>query len=116
MKFQVHIKPSQTLKYIDKVGTHTNETASAIPITIFDQLTKVISRTEEIAQIKIDKQYIRHKNEFIKSGLAPEVFPSLKSFWRKADASTLINDAKGEHRSVTGRNAHFWVGFTNICK
>ena len=49
--------------------------------------------------MKIDKRYPRHANALIKYGLYLKAFPSLKEFWKKADASKFINGSKRENRS-----------------
>ena len=46
--------------------------------------------------MKIYEGYPGHPNDFMKVGLAPKVFPSLKEFWKKADASKFINDKTSE--------------------
>ena len=47
----------------------------------------------------------------IKYGSDPKVFPSLKEFWRKSDASKLINDANKDKIITGGHNAYFYIGF-----
>ena len=44
LEYQVHQKPNQQLKYLNKGSNHTNATFNAIPIGIFYRLAKVTSR------------------------------------------------------------------------
>ena len=41
LEYQVHRKPNQQLKYLNKGSTHRNETFNAIPSGIFYRLAKL---------------------------------------------------------------------------
>ena len=56
LEYQVHRKPNQQLKYLNKVSTRTNATFNAIPSGIFYRLAKLTSRTKKNAQMKIDER------------------------------------------------------------
>ena len=43
--------------------------------------------------MRIEKRHPGHAGAFIKSGIAPKMFPSLKLIFMKVDPSKLINDA-----------------------
>ena len=78
LEYQVHQKPNQKTKYLDKGNTHTNKTFNAIPSSIFYKLAKLASRTKKNDQMKTDKRYQGHAKALSKSGMAPKIFPTLK--------------------------------------
>ena len=47
LEYQVHQKPNQQLKYLNKGSTHTNATFDAIPSGTFYRLAKITSRTKK---------------------------------------------------------------------
>ena len=55
LEYQVHQKPNQQLKYLNKGSTHTNAMFNAIPSGIFYRLAKLTSRTKKNSQMKIDE-------------------------------------------------------------
>ena len=99
LEYQVHRKPNQQLKYLNKGITHTNTTFNAIPRGIFYRLAKLTSRTKKNTQIKIDERYQGHAKALSKAGMAPKIYPTLKEIWKKADALKMKKDAEREKRS-----------------
>ena len=86
MEFQLHRKPNQKLKYLNKGSTHTNATFNAIPSGIFYRLAKLTSKTKKNTQMKINERYKGHAKALSKAGLAPKIYLTLKEIWNKADA------------------------------
>ena len=78
MKFQVHRKENQKLKYLNKVSTHTKATFNEIPSRIFKRILRITSRAKKNAQMRIDENYQGYANALTKSDLAPKIFPSIK--------------------------------------
>ena len=93
-EYQVHQKPNQQLKYLNKGSTHTNAMSNAIPSGIFYRLTKITSRKNKNAQMKINEIYQGHAKDLSKVGLALKVYPTLNEIWKKADTLKFNNDAK----------------------
>ena len=115
LEYQVHQKPYQKLKYMNKGSTHTNAMFNAIPSGIFYRLAKLTSIMKKNAQTKIDEWYVGHHKALSKAELDPKIFPTLKEIWKKADASKLSNDAKQETRSEgRERTTKFCKGFSMI--
>ena len=111
------LKNKSKLKYLNKGITHTNGTFNSIPSGIFNRLAKLTSRTKKNSQIRIDEEYQGHAKALTKYSLAPNIFPTLKEIWNKADASKLNNYAKRENRSGgRGRSIYFCIGLSNIWK
>ena len=117
LEYQVHRKPNQQLKYLNKGSNHTNATFKAIPSGIFYRLAKITSRTRKNAQLKIDWRYQGHAKALSKAGLSPKVYPTLNEIWKKADAPKINNVAKRERRSGgRERTTYFCVGFSKILR
>ena len=87
----------------------------AIPSGIFYRLVKLTSRTKKNSQMKIDEIYKGHAKALSKAGLDPNICPTLKEIWKKADASKLNYDARREKRSG-GRELtmYFCIFLSNI--
>ena len=115
LEFQVHRKPNQKLKYLNKGSTHTNATFNAILTGIFYRLVKLTSRTKKNAQMKIEERYQGPAMDLSKAGLAPKIYPTLKEIWKKADALKMKKDAKRKKRSGgRERSTYFCIGFSKI--
>ena len=97
LEYQVHRKPNQQLKYLNKDSTHTNATFNPIQSGIFYRLAKLTSRTKKNAKMKIYERYQGNAKALSKSGMAPKVYPTLNKIWKKTDASKLNKDAKREN-------------------
>ena len=67
---------------MNKGSTYTNATFNEITSRIFNRLVKSL-QGRKAAQIKIDERYPGHTNYLTKSGLAPKLFPSFKTFISK---------------------------------
>ena len=108
LEYQVHQKPKQKLKFLNKRGTHMNATFNTTPNGIFYRLTKLTSITKNNAQMKIYERYQVHAKALYKARLDPKTFPTLKEIWKKLGASKLNNDTKREKR-IGGRerNTYF---------
>ena len=115
LEYQVHWKPNQQLKYLNKGSTYTNTTFNAIPSSIFYRLAKLTSRTKKNDQMKIDERYQGHVKALSKARLAPKIYPTLKEIWKKADALKMKKDAKRKKRSGgIERSMYFCIGFSKI--
>ena len=78
LEYQVHQKPNEQLKYLNKGITHRNATFNEIPSVIFYRLTKLTSKTNKKSQMKMDERYQGHVKTLSKVGLAPNIFRTLK--------------------------------------
>ena len=77
LEYQVHRKPNQQLKYLNKGSTRTNATFNAILSGIFYRLAKLTSRTKKNAKMKIEEIYQGHSKALSNAGLAPKVYPTM---------------------------------------
>ena len=55
LKFQVHMKPNQKLRYINADSTHPPSTFKAIPSGVLNRLSKLTSKSKTLENTKIDK-------------------------------------------------------------
>ena len=78
LEYQVHQKPNQKLKYLNKGRTHINATFNATPSSIFYMLAKPTSKTKKNSEMNIDERYQGHAKSLSKSGLDPKIYPTLK--------------------------------------
>ena len=103
LEYQVHRKPNQQLKYLNKGGTHTNVTFNVILIGIFYRIAKLTSRTKKNAHMNIDERYQGHAKALSKARLAPKVYPTMNGIWKKADTSKIKKTQSGR-REVEEKN------------
>ena len=113
--FQIHWKTNQTFKDMNKGSTQTNAAFNATPIDILNRLARLISRTKKNYQIIMDEKYHEHSKALKKSGLAQNIFQTLKEIRKKADVSKLNIDPKLETRSGERRlSTYLCIGFSKI--
>ena len=78
LKFQVHMKPNQKLKYLNGDSTHMPSTFRAIPNGVFGRLSKLTSRSKKLDDTPIDEIYPHHAKALKIAEIAPEKFPTFK--------------------------------------
>ena len=76
LKFQVHMKPNQVLKYLNKDSTHLPTVFKAIPKGILNRLSKLTSISKKLERKTIDEIYPLHTKALQIAGLAPKKFPT----------------------------------------
>ena len=97
LKCRVHLKPNQTLKYLNKSSTHQNCTFKAIPKSTIKRLAQLTSLTSENEHKTIDELYPDHARALRYAKLAPKKFPTLKEAQEQnrieseAKATTKVN-------------------------
>ena len=57
LKFQVHLKPNQKLKYLNSDSAHHPATFKAIPSGVLERLEKLTSKSKKIESTKIKQIY-----------------------------------------------------------
>ena len=62
LKFQVHLKPNQQLKYLNKGSAHTRACLKAIPYGVLNRLAKLTTTTPQNEHQNIDEIYPQHAN------------------------------------------------------
>ena len=80
LKFQVHLKPNQILKYLNKGSSHTNACTKAIPAGVLRRLAILTSPTPETENMPLNQLYPKHTAALQKSKLiSPDFeFPTLQ--------------------------------------
>ena len=71
LRFKVHLKKNQMLKYLNKGSTHTKACFKAIPNGVLSRLAKLTSATEISKEKKLDELYPDHAEALRKADLAP---------------------------------------------
>ena len=78
LKFQVHLKPNQKLKYLNNDSTHLPSNFRAIPSGVLNQLSHLTSKSKALEDIKLDTIYPDHAKALQIAGIAPKIFPAFK--------------------------------------
>ena len=78
LKFRVHLKPNQKLKYLNHDSTHSPSTFRAIPSGVLNRLSKLTSKSQSLKGIKLDEAYPHHARALRIAGIAPKIFPTFK--------------------------------------
>ena len=76
LKFQVHMKPNQKLKYMNGDSTHMPSTFRAIPSGVLGRLNKLTSKSKRLDKTTVDKIYPHHAQALRIAKIAPETFPT----------------------------------------
>ena len=77
LKFRVHVKPNQQLKYLNLSSTHPFHVFKAVPNTIIKRLAQLTSLTTTNKNQTIDKLYPDHADALKTAGLNPKRYPTL---------------------------------------
>ena len=88
LKFQVHMKPNQKLKYLNADSTHLPSTFKAIPSGVSNRLSKLTSKSKTLENTKIDKIYPHHAKSLKIVKLAPREFPTFLELEKLRNKST----------------------------
>ena len=78
LQFQVHLKPNQELKYLNKGSTHTTACFRAIPSGVFGRLAKLTTMTPANANKPLEELYPKHIEVLRKAELIQGPTPTLK--------------------------------------
>ena len=71
LKFQIHLKPNQNLKYLSSDSTHLPYIFRDIPAGVLDRLSKLTSKSKELDNVSIDQVYLKHAAALKVAGIAP---------------------------------------------
>ena len=107
LRFSVHFKPNQKLKYLNNGSCHTRCCMKAIPSGVIKRLAKLTSREGNL-KAKMDNLYPNHAEALRKAGLAPKEFPTLEEVGSNSKSSEEIKK-KRRLRKFT-RQIFFCVG------
>ena len=77
LRFEVHLKPNQQLKYLNKGRCHTTNYFRAFLNGVITRLSKLTSATRHILESKLDTLYPHHAEALRKLDLAPSPFPKM---------------------------------------
>ena len=80
LKFQVHLKENQLLKYLNQGSTHTKATFKSIPHGVLRRLANLTSVTPETENKRLNELYPDHCKALENAGLLPESYeyPTLR--------------------------------------
>lgn len=78
LKFQVHLKPNQKLKYLNKDSTHLSSTFREIPSRVLNWLSNLTSKSKVLEYITLYTIYPDHSKVLQIAGIAPRIFPTFK--------------------------------------
>ena len=78
LRFKVHMKPNQRLKYLNKGSCHMYHCFTAIPWGVFGRLSRLTSKTKRNLGKSIDELYLYHAKALEDAKLFSAPFPSLQ--------------------------------------
>ena len=97
LKFKVHVKPNQQLKYLNRSSTHLVHVFNAVPNAIIKRIAQLTSITATNRNQPIDELYPDHAKALKITGLNPRKYPMLREAYeeiRKAErakATRIVN-------------------------
>jgi hypothetical protein len=117
LKFSVHMKPNQELKYLNQGSAHTPGCFKAITTGICHRLTKLTTVDENNVDMKLDEIYPEHfaalnKADLLKDFEAPTL--GAKAAELQATSEDVESQAKKKRRERDRKRAiYFKVGFSH---
>jgi len=95
LKFRVHLKENQLLKYLNVGSTHTNATFKSIPSGVLMRLAILTSLTPENADLPNNVIYHVHVKALERTGLkTPDEYPTLRELQNKLATKLSENESK----------------------
>jgi hypothetical protein len=94
LKFQVHLKPNQQLKYLNKGSAHTNACFRAIPAGVYNSLTKLTSMDNANADKNLEEIYPDHFKALRNANLISDRVPTLREEMSKLEEKKKISKSK----------------------
>ena len=112
LRFRVHLKPNQKLKYLNNDSTHLPSTFRAIPSGVLNRLSKLTSKSQSLEDTKLDKAYPHHAKALQIAGIAPKVFPTFKELETLRNLTTKEEreNLKREKEKRRKRQTFFCIG------
>ena len=109
LNFQVHLKPNQQLKYLNKGSAHTKACFRAIPAGVCHRLAKLTTITDDNCDKPLDEIYPHHFSALKKADLLSTKTPTLKeeTLKREMKEKNLMDELESglESISVSTRQA-----------
>ena len=118
LKFQVHMKPNQKLKYLNSNSSHMPSTFRAILSGVLGWLSKLTSKSKKLDDTPIDEVYSHHSRALKISGIAPNKFPTFKEIGTEQikyyeEKKVELRKSKDKKRK---RNTFFCIGISKCSK
>ena len=76
LKFWIHMKPNQKLKYLNGDINHLPSTFRTTPYDMLHRFNKPTSKSKKLEKVIIDKIYPHHSKSPKVAGTAPNKFPT----------------------------------------
>jgi hypothetical protein len=83
LRFPVHLKPNQHLKYLNRDSTHTTACFKAIPSGVYNRLAKLTTILPENAGLPIGTLYPKHHQQLQAAELVSKPIPTLEEEMNK---------------------------------
>jgi len=116
LQFQIYMKPSQQLKYLNKGSTHTGDVFKAIPQGVYQRLAKLTTITEENKNLTLKEIYPKHFKALEHAGLVKGKIPTLQDEKLKSELLRKMSDEKKEAKKLKAkerkRAIYFCVGYS----
>ena len=97
LKFQVHMKANQELKYLNEGSAHTNATFKSIPSGVLRRLSVLTSVTPETENTPLNKLYPHHARALEGAGLpTPKIYPTLLESLQAIEERKIRAEAEAE--------------------
>jgi hypothetical protein len=115
LRFRVHLKPNQQLKYLNKGSTHTEACFAAIPNGVLKRLALLTTRTEISEVTRMDILYPLHAKALRAANLAPPIFPTHGEILDTIDErrkSRQVEEGTANNKSRDRRTVRFCIGMS----
>ena len=117
LRFRVHLKPNQTLKYLNQESTHTKSCIRAVRQGVFNRLVKLTSTTRSTLSSRMNTLYPDHCRALAVAGLLPDEVPTMNEVMRENDGKKpSSNPKKSKSRPNAKRQTFFCVGMSHVWK
>ena len=113
LKFKVHTKPNQKIKYLNEGSTHAASVFKAVPCGVLNRLAKLTSITHRNRNKGIEELYPDHTAALDAAGLSPKSYPTIQSLQKEQQATAEERKKAAEKkRRKRPRSVFFCIGYS----
>ena len=117
LRFKVHLKENQQLKYLNKGSCHTAMCFAAIPNGVFKRLYKLTSSSNKMLNSRVDEIYPEHTNALKIADLIPKEFPKMNKIKKMTeDSKTKKKEKEDLKKRKNSRQTYFCIGVCDVWK
>ena len=116
LRFRVHLKDNQQLKYLTAGSSHPAHVFKAVRTGVLGRLARLTSATPTALTTPLDELYPEHAAALSAAGIVNDQFPTLRSELARLDRTHHADEAAARARRQRQRRrcVYFCIGYSHF--